>query len=66
MGATYCLAHQGLFSVLSYRPQDYQSRNGITHNGLGPTSLIINSENALQLDQLETFSHLRLLPLRSL
>jgi hypothetical protein len=30
------LASLGLLSLLSYRTQDYQPRNGTVHNGLGP------------------------------
>jgi hypothetical protein len=30
---TYWLAYPGLFSLLSYRTQDYQPRNGPTHKG---------------------------------
>ena len=37
---TYCLASPGLLSLLSYTTQDYQLRNGTTHNGLGPPPLI--------------------------
>jgi hypothetical protein len=36
------LASPGLLSLLSYRTQDYQSRDGTTHNGQGPPSLITN------------------------
>jgi hypothetical protein len=32
-GVTYWLASPGLPSLLSYRIQDYQPRNGTTHNG---------------------------------
>ena len=39
-GAAYWLASLGLFSLLSYRTQDYQPRDGITHNGLGLSHLI--------------------------
>jgi hypothetical protein len=39
---TYWLASPGLLSLLSYRTQDYQPRDGTTHNGLGPPSLIEN------------------------
>ena len=31
--ATYWLASPGLLSFLSYRIQDYQPRDGTTHNG---------------------------------
>jgi hypothetical protein len=33
---TYWLASPGLLSLLSYRTQDYQPRDGITHNGPSP------------------------------
>jgi hypothetical protein len=35
MGGAYWLASPGLLSLLSYRTQDYQSRDGTTHSGLG-------------------------------
>ena len=35
-GAAYWLALHGLLSLLSYRTQDHQPRDGPTHNGLGP------------------------------
>jgi hypothetical protein len=38
----YWLASPGLLSLLSYRTQDHQPRDGTTHNGLGPPPLIIN------------------------
>ena len=34
--AAYWLASPGLLSLLSYRTQDYQSRDGTTHNGPSP------------------------------
>jgi hypothetical protein len=34
--ATCWLASPGLLSLLSYRTQDYQPRDGTTHNGLSP------------------------------
>jgi hypothetical protein len=38
--ATYWLASPGLLSLLSYRTQNYQPRDGTTHNGLsGPPIL---------------------------
>ena len=37
--AAYWLASPGLLSSLSYRTQGYQSRDGTTHNGLGPPFL---------------------------
>jgi hypothetical protein len=41
-GAGYWLALHGLFSLLSYRTQDYQPRDDTTHSGLGPLTLITN------------------------
>ena len=37
---TYCLASLGLLSLLSYRTQIYQPRDGTTHNGLESPTLI--------------------------
>jgi hypothetical protein len=37
--AAYWLVSSGLLSLLSYRIQDYQPRDGPTHNGLGPPPL---------------------------
>jgi hypothetical protein len=37
--AAYWLASSGLLRLISYRTQDYQPRDGTTHNGLGPPSL---------------------------
>jgi len=37
---TSWLSFPSLLSLLSYRTQDYQPRDGTTHNGLGPTLLI--------------------------
>jgi hypothetical protein len=34
--AAYWLASPGLLSLLSYRTQDFQPRDGTTHNRLGP------------------------------
>lgn len=39
----YCL----LLSLFSYRTQNHEPRDGSTHNGPGPPTLITNSENAL-------------------
>jgi len=61
-GIAYWLAPHGLFSLLSYRTQDYLPRDGITHKGLGPPSLVANWENDVQLDLMEVFAQLRLLP----
>jgi hypothetical protein len=33
---TYCLASFGLLSLLSYRTQDYQPRDGTTHKRSSP------------------------------
>jgi hypothetical protein len=38
-GAAYWLASPASLSLLSYRTQDYQPRDGTTHNGLGPPTL---------------------------
>jgi hypothetical protein len=57
--AAYWFASHGLLSLLSYRI-------GTMYHGLGlpPSfSLITNLENALQLDLMETFPQLRVLPL---
>jgi hypothetical protein len=57
----YWLASPGLLSLLSYRTQDYQPRDGTTTRG--PPHLITNCENALQLDLMEAFPQLKLLSL---
>ena len=49
------LLSPGLLSLSSYRIQDYQSRDGTTHNGLGLVPLTTNGENAIQLDLMEAF-----------
>jgi hypothetical protein len=49
----YWFASPGLLSLVSYRTQDYQPRDGPTHKG--PFPLITNWENALQLDLMEAF-----------
>jgi hypothetical protein len=41
-GAAYWRTPRGLLSLLSYRPQDHQSRDSNTHNELGLPSLITN------------------------
>jgi len=41
-GAAYWLASPGLLSLLSYRTQDYQPREGTTCNGMSPSALITN------------------------
>jgi hypothetical protein len=41
--ATYWLASPGLFSLLSYRTQDHQPRDGNTYNGLGPPPPLITN-----------------------
>jgi hypothetical protein len=61
-GAAYWLASPGLLSLLSHRTQDYEPRDGTTHNGPSP-HLITNRENALQLDLMEAFPQGRLLSL---
>ena len=37
--AAYWFASPGLLSLVSYRTQNYQPRDGTTHNGLGPPPL---------------------------
>ena len=54
-GAAYWLASHGLLSLLSYRTQDHQSRDGTINYELGPSPLMTNWENALQPDLMETF-----------
>ena len=41
-GAANWLASPDLLSLLSYRTQDHQPRDGTTHYGLGPLLLITN------------------------
>jgi hypothetical protein len=41
-GAAYWLTSHGLLSLLSYKTQDHQPRDGIAHNELGSSLLIIN------------------------
>lgn len=41
-GAAYWLASHGFLCLLPYETQVHQPRDGITHNGLGPTALITN------------------------
>ena len=62
-GAAYWLASPGLLSLLSYRTQIYQPKDGTTYNGLPPSTLITNLENVLQLDLMEAFPQGRLLSL---
>ena len=44
--AAYWLAPSGLLSLLSYRTQDHQPRDGTTHNELGSPPSITNLEKA--------------------
>lgn len=62
-GAAYCLAPHGFLSLLSYRTQDHQHRNGTTHYWLGLPLSITRWDNTLQLDLKEAFPQPRLLPL---
>jgi hypothetical protein len=59
-GAAYWPAPHGLLSLLSYRTQDHQPRDGNTHNGLGflHQSLIKKTPylTCLQPDLMERFS----------
>ena len=57
----YWIAPHGLLSLLSYRIQDHQPRNGTTYNGLGPPLLITNREDTIQLDYIVAFPQPRLL-----
>jgi hypothetical protein len=57
---TYWLASPGLLSLLSYRTQVYQPRDGTTHKGPSPLD---HQLRALQLDLMEAFSQLKLLSL---
>jgi hypothetical protein len=41
-GAAYWLASHGLLSLLSYRTQDHQSRDGTINYELGPSPLMTN------------------------
>ena len=47
--AAFWLVPHGLLSLLSYRTQDRQPRDGTTHSGLGPSPSITKKENALQV-----------------
>jgi hypothetical protein len=58
---SYWFASPSLLSLLSYRTQDYQSRDGTTHNGLGPLLLVTDWENTLQLALMQAFPQGRLL-----
>ena len=53
--AAYRLASHGLLNLLSYKIQDHQPRDTITHNGVGHPPLITNWENDLHPDFMETF-----------
>jgi hypothetical protein len=48
-GAAYWLAPHGLPSLLSYRTQSHQPKDGTAHNELGCLPLVTNQENALLL-----------------
>jgi hypothetical protein len=47
-----------LLGLLSYRIQDHQPRDGVTHNGLGPPHQSLAKK--IQLNLMEAFSQLRL------
>ena len=49
-GAAYWFAPHGLLSLLSYRTQDHQPRDGTTYNGLGPPPLNPSTWEAEQVD----------------
>jgi hypothetical protein len=48
-GAVYWFAPHGLLSLLSYRVQDHQPRDGTTHSGMSTPSSTTNKGNALRL-----------------
>jgi hypothetical protein len=52
-----------LLSCLVWFLIEPRTRDGTSHHGLNPTSLIINWEHALQMDLMEAFPQLRVLPL---
>jgi hypothetical protein len=43
--AAHWLAPHGLLSLLSYRTQEHQPRDGPTHSGRGPLPSITNEKN---------------------
>lgn len=45
--AAYWLALLGLLDLLSFALQDHLPRSGTTHSGVGPSTTIVNQENAL-------------------
>ena len=53
--AAYWLASHGLLSLLSYRTQDHQPKDGTTHHGLNPPPSVTNEENTLQLELMKGF-----------
>lgn len=59
----YWLAPHDFLSPPSYRTQDEQPFDGPTQHGLGTPLLITKGENTLQVDFIEEFPQLRLLPL---
>lgn len=67
-GATYQLAHHGLFSLLFYGTQDHQPTYVTTHNGRGPSPSNMNLENAVEVCAqpylVEPFSQQRFPPVR--
>lgn len=65
-GVACWLASPGLLIPPSYRTQDRQPRDGTTHHGLGPPTMVTKWEDVLQLNLMEAFPHLRLLSLVTL
>ena len=55
--AAYWLIPYGWLSLISYKIQDCHSRDDT--NGLGPSPLINNEDNALQLDLTEAFLQMK-------
>jgi len=62
-GAAYWLASPGLPSLFSYRTQDHQPRDTITHHEWDPLPIIMNWENALQGISWKHCFQLRFIPL---
>jgi len=62
-GAAYWIASPDLLNLLSYRTQNYQPRDGTTHNAPPPEPLITNWENGSQLELMKVFPQRRLFSL---
>jgi hypothetical protein len=53
-----------LLSLIPYRTQDHQPRDGTTYNRLGPSPMVDNWENAWQPELMEAFSQTGSRPFR--